>query len=288
MPIAPADLLYGWLERQLPEGPFEWLKTSLGQIRAGGADSELYRVIGLAPVKLGKADLQIAQADLDLANEARPGWNPVGWSVDQAARVLGLLLVPGTDAEFAARLAQLSGTADVGELLAFYRGLPLYPGQSLHRERAAEGIRSNMKAVFESVAHRNPYPYEQFPQAAWNQMVLKAVFVESSLDPIIGLDERANPALMRMLCDYAHERWAAGRAVSRELWRCVGPFADADALNDLHRVLTRGDERERQAAALALYACPEPRASECLRDAPALERLVKTGGISWRILAAPG
>ena len=67
-------------------------------------------------------------------------------------------------------------------------------------------------------------------------MVLKALFVETTLAPIVGLDERANPELARILRDYAHERWAAGRPVSPELWRCVGPFAtDAAALDDLDR-----------------------------------------------------
>ena len=40
-----------------------------------------------------------------------------------------------------------------------------------------------------------------------------------------------------MLRDYAHERWAAGRPVAPELWRCVGPFAEGAALDDLARVL---------------------------------------------------
>ncbi len=45
-----------------------------------------------------------------------------------------------------------------------------------------------MRVVFEAVAHRNPYPAEQLPEAAWNQMVLKALFVGSRLAPIVGLD----------------------------------------------------------------------------------------------------
>ncbi len=57
-------------------------------------------------------------------------------------------------------------------------------------------------------------------------MVLKALFVGSALDPIIGLDDRANPELARILIDYARERWAAARPVTPELWRTVTPFAD--------------------------------------------------------------
>ena len=131
---------------------------------------------------------------------------------------------------FAQRFTQLCRTADVAEAIAFYRGLPLYPDPERLEAQAAEGTRTNMRAVFEAVAHRSPYPKEQFAENRWNHMVLKALFVGSALHPIQGLEERANPTLARMLCDYAHERWAAGRPVSPELWRCVGPHADAEAL----------------------------------------------------------
>jgi hypothetical protein len=95
-----------------------------------------------------------------------------------------------------------------------------------------------------------------FDEAGWNQLVLKALFIETALAPVQGLDRRANPTLMRMLCDYAHERWAAGRPVSPELWRCVGPFADGPAREDLARVLRTGTDAERAAAGAALDAVP--------------------------------
>jgi hypothetical protein len=143
-----------------------------------------------------------------------------------------------------------------------------------------------MRAVFEAVAHRNPYPKEQFSENRWNHMVLKALFVGSTLSPIQGLDQRANPALARMLCDYAHERWAAGRPVSPELWRCVGPYADAEALGDLQRVLATGDTNERKAAALALTASPDAaRVKELLSQAPDLAAAVEGGSLSWDNLA---
>ena len=210
------------------------------------------------PRRLGKADLDLSADDLRDAAQARPGWDPRGWSVDQAARILILLQAGGTGERFAARFRQLCRTADVAEGIAFYRGLPLYPDPQLLEAQAAEGTRTNMRAVFEAVAHRNPYPNEQFAENRWNHMVLKALFVGSTLHPIQGLDARANPELAKMLCDYAHERWAAGRPVSPELWRCVGPYADAEALGDLQRVLASGSATERSAAALALAACPEP------------------------------
>jgi hypothetical protein len=235
--------------------------------------------------RVGKADLALSAADAAAAEAARPGWRPAGWSLDQAARVFLLLAAGGTPARFAQRLEELFATADVGELIAFYRGLPLYPEQPLYAERAAEGVRTNMKAVFEAVAHMSPYPAEQFSEHRWNQMVVKALFIGSRLHPIEGLERRWNPDLTRMLCDYAHERWAAGRPVSYELWRGVGAHADKAAIDDLARVLGTGGPVERQAAALALGASPHRDAAGVLGRDPALAAAVRGGQISWQALA---
>ncbi len=278
------DLLSLWLRRQLPPDAVAWLDEQLAKLAGAAADRDLYVALGLVPRKLGRADLELTDADLKQAEAARAGWDPGGWSLDQAARIL-ILLTAGSGERFAARFVQLCRTADVAEAIAFFRGLPLYPEPSLLEAQAAEGTRSNMRAVFEAVAHRNPYPREQFSENRWNHMVLKALFVGSTLGPIQGLDQRANPALARMLCDYAHERWAAGRPVSPELWRCVGPFADADGLADLQRVLATGNSTERQAAALALAACPDARAKELLAAAPDLLAAIERGDLSWDRLA---
>ena len=275
------DLLRLWLSRQLPQAASAWLEEQLTRLGAAAGDRDLYIALGLVPRKLGKADLELSKADLKAAGKARADWDPRGWSVDQAARILILLHAGGAGARFAARFGQLCRTADVAEAIAFYRGLPLYPDPPLLEAQAAEGTRTNMRAVFEAVAHRSPYPKEQFAENRWNHMVLKALFVGSALHPIQGLDERANPMLARMLCDYAHERWAAGRPVSPELWRCVGPFADTEALADLQRVLATGSAIERQAAALALAACPDAKARELLGQAPDLAEAVARGELTW-------
>jgi hypothetical protein len=280
--LAPkGGLLHTWLYRQLPAPARVWLNEQLGKLTGEVGDRDRYVALGLVPRRLGKADLDLSDGDLEAAERARPGWDPRGWSVDQAARILILLHAGGTGERFAARFVQLCRTADVAEAIAFYRGLPLYPDPQMLEAQAAEGTRTNMRAVFEAVAHRSPYPREQFSENRWNHMVLKALFVGSTLHPIQGLDERANPTLARMLCDYAHERWAAGRPVSPELWRCVGPHADAEALGDLQRVLATGGASERKAAALALAACSDAKAAALLAQAPDLAAAVARGALTW-------
>jgi len=282
--MSPALLLEQWLDSRLQANARTWLADAVQRLRNGG-DSDLYRSVSLVTRRIGKADLALSAAEMKQANVARAGWDPGDWSLDQAARIY-LLLVSGTDgATFLRRLDQLCNTADVGELVAFYRGLPLYPDQPRYVLRAAEGIRTNMKAVFEAVAHRNPYPAEQLSEPAWNQMVLKTLFIGSTLHPIVGLDRRANPVLARMACNYAHERWAAGRPISPELWRCVGPHASGEMLRDLGRVLEKGTDPERKAAALALASSPDPAAIGLLRAYPELSSAVSENKVSWQTLA---
>ena len=282
--MTPELLLKQWLDDRLLVEAQSWLGDAAQKLR-DGSDADLYRSVSLVMRKIGKADLALSSEELKQAAAVREGWNPSDWSLDQAARIYLLLVSAADGATFLRRLDQLCNTADVGELVAFYRGLPLYPDQPRYVLRAAEGIRTNMKAVFEAVAHRNPYPSEQLSEPAWNQMVLKTLFIDSNLHPIVGLDRRANPALARMLCDYAHERWAAGRPVSPELWRCVGPHASGEMLRDLERVLEKGTDPEREAAALALASSPDPAAADLLKAYPELSDAIKQNKVSWQTLA---
>lgn len=284
-----AELLHQWVTRSATEPGRAWLEQALARCAPGCADRDLWVAIGMAPRKLGKVDLPLAVADRDLATHLRPGWDPTGWSLDQAAR-LALLLssFDGDAGRFAARLEELFRHSDIGEQITFYRGLPLYPEPDRYLARAGEGARSGMRPVFEAVAHRNPYPRERFTELAWNHMVVKAFFIDSTLAPIQGLDARRNPILARMLCDLAHERWAAGRPVSPELWRCVGPHADAAGIEDMAKVLTLGNERERRAAALALSECPALRAEEILATAPELAQTIAKGELGWDDIRLPG
>lgn len=278
----PTEILQKLILQQSAEAK-PWFVEQIEALSKSGSERDLHIFLGLAPRKLGKADLVLTDQDLSNANLACDGWNPSGWSIDGAARVLALLTFAG-NRKFSDCFKDLRRTADVGEMIAFYRGLPLYPEPDSLEFGVGEGLRSHMKSVFEAIAHNNPYPRDHFDEHRWNHMLLKALFVESKLSPILGLDERANPELARIMREYAHERWAADRQVSPELWRCVGPFAvEDDAISDLNRALKTGG-LDTKAALLALSSSPAAKAKTLFGSHPQSE-LVLDGKISWNTIA---
>jgi hypothetical protein len=280
------DLMQGWLMRQLTDDQWTWLSERNAQ-GAGTPEKDLFITLGLIPRKLGRADLELNAEDLSAAESAIPGWDPRGWSIDGTARVFTLLHTIAGANDFPTRFRQLCRTADVAEAIAFYRGLITYPAPETLEPQAAEGVRSNMRVIFEAVAHDNPYPKAHFDEHRWNQMVLKALFVDSTLHPIQGLDQRANADLALMLRNYVHERRAAGRRVWPELWRCVGPFATDEAtLADLDEAARSDDFIEKAAAALALSMSPSPAARERLAAMPELADRIASGSLSWDSIAA--
>lgn len=274
--------LLTWIARQAHEDAMRWLRDRCEEIASGAPDAKCFLAFSGAARRIPKDALALDQTDLAQADELRPGWNPASWSVDEAARALLILSRPTNDENaFVRMVEQLFSTADARESAALYRMLPLYPFPERFRARAAEGLRTNMASVFQAVAHDNPYPSEYFDEGAWNQMILKALFTESVLYKVTGLDARSNPALARMLVDYAHERWSAGRAVSPELWRPAGAFAHPDHLGDLQRVLRSDDEAEREAAALALADANAPAADELIDAFPLLKQRIGAGELNW-------
>jgi hypothetical protein len=265
-PAAIANILDQWLSVRLTAAQSAWFCDRCQAVSQGDKKA-LFLAFGLVSRKLSKADLQLSNVELDQANSTRTGWNSSAWTIEQAARTRLLLSFPAPEpTAYVAVLDQLFDAGEMHELVALYQSLPLLPHQSSHALRCAEGIRTNIKAVFLAIAHHNPFPSEQLNDDQWNQLVLKCLFVGVTLDPVVGLDRRGNAPLAKMLTDFAHERWAAQRPVSPELWRCVSAFADDAMLADLQKALTTGNELERQGAALALSQCPHPQAESLLVD----------------------
>ena len=105
---------------------------------------------------------------------------------------------------------ELYRTGDTRERCALLGCLAVMPEADRFVETAVEACRIQVVDVFESIACENVYPSMFFGEPAFNQMVLKAIFLEVAVDRINGLDRRANEDLARMVTGYASERTAAG------------------------------------------------------------------------------
>jgi len=277
-----------WLKARLSGDDWQWLQSSIAVLRNPHEPRDLHICLGLVPRKLGRADLNLSDAEItSISRDSNLVQDFSNWTVETAARVLMLGAVADYDeASFGDIFSDLCKTADLAESITFYRGLAFYPNSTALELQVGQGLRSNISAVFEAIAHRNPYPYLNFDENRWNHMVLKALFIDSALAPIQGLDERANSDLAFTLCNYAHERWAANRPVSPELWRCVGPFANGDMIDDLRRVVNSTVDEERKAGLLALSQCPDNAAHQVLSRYPDDARAIDRGVSTWTTLSA--
>ena len=271
------DLLLDWLKPRLSVEALAWLEAKSAQITAGTSDNDVFSAFSAAVRHSGKMPLALSPDQLRTAAATVPGWNPGGWTCDEAVRAYLLLSLPATP-KSAQLMDQLYETADLGETLALQKALPLLANPEAHMQRAREGLRSNIKLAFEAVALRNPYPALHFDELAWNHLVVRTQFVDSPLEEVEGLDKRVNPTLSAMLVDLVQERWAAGRTISPQIWRCVGPYADDQALDALKRAYTEGDPAHQRAAAAALLSCPaKEKAAAILNADPALAEAVRGG-----------
>jgi hypothetical protein len=194
-----------WISRTTDERGIAWFRGAVDEVSRASSDRSLGVATGLAPRRLGKAGLALGADDLARATALRNGLDPAGWSVDQLARIALMVASYRNDFDFAERLDRFCTTAEISELIALCLGFAIYPTTAPIEPRAREAIRSGMRPVIEAIAHRNPYPAEVFPEDHWNQMVVKAIFIDSWLWPIQGLDRRGNLRLARM---------AAGRPIS--------------------------------------------------------------------------
>tara|TARA_R110001592_G_scaffold9049_5_gene48648 strand:- start:125769 stop:126587 length:819 start_codon:yes stop_codon:yes gene_type:complete len=260
----------------------DWLELQVGKIKADKGSMKLFLSFSQASRHFTKNPLKLTNQDLLEAGEIRTGFSPQNWTCLQTARVLLVLEALSEDNEkWLGDIEKLFESADIHEQEALYAALPIFPFQEKFVKRAAEGLRSNMTSVFDAIALNNPYPADYLVEQAWNQMVLKAIFMQRPLYPIIGIDQRLNSNLAKTLVDYVHERWSANRNVIPELWRFVTPFVEDEIVGLLKKVLEKGDDLEKSAVGLTCYQSENPAAKALLENHPEIRNQIEKGEINW-------
>ena len=228
-----------------------WLTQQEEKMYAKFSERSFYLTFGSVPRFVAPQALTLSKEQQQEAHRLRPGWQMNHWGLRHTVRAYLLLLLSELTSSPTDTLTRLLETADVNEQVAIYQPLSLLPPSEGLVAIAINGLRTNISSVFDAIALRNSYPANFFDEAAWNQLVLKAVFMGRPLYLIHGADAQANPTLARILVDFAHERWAAHRPVTPELWRFVAPFLEASHQPDLERVIASDDPWERAAGILA-------------------------------------
>jgi hypothetical protein len=270
------------IQQQLNPAEWNWLQQQETILSIAAFN----KTFVLIPRKTRKTSLVILHEQSNTIEQIRPGFSLSGYTLDRLCRIWLLLQLDSTNEdEYIKTIENLFLAAEVNELVALYGALPLFAYPQKWVDRCAEGIRSNIGLVLETIICDNPYPSEYLSEAAWNQLVLKAFFTEKDIDRITGLDKRANKPLADTLCDFAHERWAASRTVPAQLWRCVAPFIGAENFADIKKAVENDDLDGQKAALVACYHSHYQPAKALLLQQPEINKLIQSGTLNWHSLA---
>lgn len=211
---------------------WDWLKEKGILVSREQGAEQLNITFSAIPRKLDKKTIEVKEEEISVLQDLLPGYSIAGWSLHRLSRVWLLLQINAEDKKnYIDKIETLFRTAEMNELVALYSSLPLLQFPEDWKMRCSEGIRSNIGTVLEALMYENPYPRSYLDEAAWNQMVLKAFFTEKDVKRIYGLEERANERLSATLLDYAHERIAAKRTVSEQLWPLIEKYIEVKQKN---------------------------------------------------------
>jgi hypothetical protein len=232
VPVAPpldvAEGLLGVVRAHAGAPAREWLAGAVRTARAPLDRGGFVTAFALAARQAGRTTPEPTPAEIACLRAAGVTWPVAAWGLDGLARA-GLLLHAAaglTPGELETLVEECFLGGDTRERQAVLRTLALLPDPGRFVALAVDACRTSVQPVFEAIACENPYPALHFPESSFNQMVLKAVFIEVAVRRILGLEARITPELRRMAADYASERRAAGRSVPEDVAHLLGENGD--------------------------------------------------------------
>ncbi len=269
------------LKLNLYEPEFHWLVGAVEQILDTKSKKDLYITYSLCASKISNTPI----TDFGSQDYKWKSYLEIQRvSSLEISRIFVLFSVLEAGETFLKPVQQLLQVADKTELETFLKYLVLLPEPENFKFAAVEALRTNIATVFNAISQYNPYPSQYFTTDEWNQMYLKAAFMQQDLKKIPEIEKMANKDLARIISDYAHERWAASRNIDPMFWRPVSNFLEGQLINDIERLFKSHEEREQKAATLVCFHSNSGAAKKLINTYDAHLQKVGQGDITWKNL----
>lgn len=224
------------LEDLLDEQGHEWLKQAKHQLTQLNGDLEVVanKLVFLTSTAKRKIGMSLLTGEINSGfnSDTYKQCNTIylnHWSATDAARMLLLVETLRSNSYSADALFQLCYRySDGGERASLLKGLALLKPGDDSIPFIIDIARTNSLEIFSALVYKNPWPVIHFPVSAFNQMVLKSLFLGINIIDIEGLRAARNFELGRMAADYVQERLDAEREIPESIWLAV----DANSLTE--------------------------------------------------------
>ena len=218
-----------------------WLDQKLHSIKT---DQDFFISFALINKKIPRDHLQLSPAQIQTIHLKYPEFNIENWTLDQLCRFSLLMYYSLLSVK---SLTKLISVADTREQISIFKSITYLENASHFTPIVVNGIRTNIVDIFDAIALKNPFAASYFSQDEWNQMILKAVFMERPIYQIKNIDQRKNEKLAHILFDYARERWAASRRVTPELWRMISGYITEKLFVEMIKKIAEGNAPDQKA-----------------------------------------
>lgn len=266
--VTPESLLE-LIQRAVPEAAFAAFSEQLERCRPAWKLTQFLNLFSSTARTLGRYPLG---ADTTWVSNGTGDLPLVGMTSDSAARIwLLCALASALPTELATVLEATYDEGDSLEKIAVIRTLSLLPFPERFVEIARDAGRINEISMFGALACNNPYPARYYPELAWNQLYMKAVFLDLPLAQMLGARERDNAELSRMALQYIEQQESAGRRFPADLFSAIAAFPPPGAVAKLLGYACHAVAELRLGAAQGLLRVQQPRTLSFLEERLPLE-----------------
>jgi hypothetical protein len=283
--LTPESLLE-LIARAVPEPAFAAFSEQLARCRPDWKLTQFLSTYSAAARTLGRHPMG-ERADTTCISTGNGELPLIGMSSDCAGRIwLLCALAKAVPTELATVLEATYDEGDSLEKIAVIRSLALLPFPERFVEIARDAGRGNEVSTFGALACNNPYPARFYPELAWNQLYMKAVFMDLPLAQMVGARERDNAELSRMALQYIEQQESAGRRFPADLFLSMAAFPPPGAVAKLLGYASHAVAELRLGAAEGLARVRQPRTLSFLHERLPLEADANVREALTRAIAA--